>query len=372
MVLASACSGKAAPQVGGETHWLALCADADDCGESGLSCVCGICTQKCSNDAGCKSGACYDTASPLLLQRCDALQAKPSAGICLAQCDASVDCGSGRECVQGACLANRSSSNASGDVVPSSLDAFDSVSADVSWTEPVALVPARLTIDGADERMIGTWKERDCDPSTDNTYPPGCLTLTIDRSSSGEVRGRFRVDANPALGPFSPPVNANIGYPTEVDVSEYRNMLDVEPEVDYQLRNTTISGNELKFDWSSYDIWQPWCVLQTPYRWTVGARNFYFCVPQDPNLQAAIDEGKNVLCTAAQFGPACTDRDGTTQPCSCVENNPRCSPGYCHCDSQRCDVPIELTSGAMMFDLMNQTAQMKWRGTLFYLVKVNP
>src|SRR5690242_12729072 len=69
------CSGKSGPQVGGESHWLATCKRDRDCGGEGLSCVCGACTLACSNDMGCgstKPAACYNTNSPLLLQRCEA------------------------------------------------------------------------------------------------------------------------------------------------------------------------------------------------------------------------------------------------------------------------------------------------------------
>lgn len=74
----------------------------------------------------------------------------------------------------------------------------------------------------------------------------------------------------------------------------------------------------------------------------IGDHGFYFCVPQDGAAQASIDEGKIVLCTSADFEPLCSNDRGDLSPCSCMATNgdPRCSPAYCHCDSQDCDADL--------------------------------
>jgi len=56
LLLATGCSEK--PRVAGtNTHWLRACATAADCGNAG-TCVCGICTSECTDDAECSPGAC--------------------------------------------------------------------------------------------------------------------------------------------------------------------------------------------------------------------------------------------------------------------------------------------------------------------------
>ncbi len=56
LFLATGCSEK--PQVGGtNTHWLRACATAADCGNAS-TCLCGICTIECTDDAECGPGAC--------------------------------------------------------------------------------------------------------------------------------------------------------------------------------------------------------------------------------------------------------------------------------------------------------------------------
>lgn len=79
-----------------ETGFLQFCAADAECGDA-LSCVCGVCTRTCDDDANCGDGACVPAD--------DALSCAP-APFCAAACADDAECGDARlACVQGACVA---------------------------------------------------------------------------------------------------------------------------------------------------------------------------------------------------------------------------------------------------------------------------
>jgi hypothetical protein len=364
----SGCSVKRGPQVGGETHWLAVCAQDEECGGTDLSCVCGTCTRACSDDAACAGGpdaACFDPNSPLLLQRCEDRGSDSSHGLCLPRCTNDLDCGDRRACVQRTCVP--SARPDAGTASPTAtaqpgvrVSDFNGVSDSVSWAEPVATPTPQVTIAGADDRIIGTWNEVDCDPMKPSGVTPwGCVSLSIQRFSSGEVTGSLIVHRpadNPLVnglvnGPFAPPTDPDVGYPTEIDPAHYGELAgNILGEVPYPLLDGRFANDALMVAWAPQDLWHEWCQLQKPYPWELGGHAFFFCAPQDEAAQAGIDKGKLALCTSADFQPLCSDGQ-LVKPCSCAHGDTAlCTQAFCHCDSQTCDAdlhegqrPISLT-----------------------------
>lgn len=97
-------SSKLTPQTGSETHFLSACTD-DSCG-SGAECVCGACTLSCSADADCSrvgdSALCVSLGPRVAEGRCDT--GAPS--VCDVSCLDANDCsalGADYACVAGYC-----------------------------------------------------------------------------------------------------------------------------------------------------------------------------------------------------------------------------------------------------------------------------
>ena len=99
------CEPKApGPQGDSHTNWLRTCESDGECG-TGLSCVCGLCTARCSNDDACQSApgaSCVAADAPGAVAVCGG-QPPPALGMCLPTCAAPSDCADGQECVAGAC-----------------------------------------------------------------------------------------------------------------------------------------------------------------------------------------------------------------------------------------------------------------------------
>ncbi len=328
-------------EFGGETHWLAACAADDECQSADLSCTCGTCTRACSGDAAGAGGggaACVDTSSPLLVQRCKGRGASSLPAVCLASCTGNADCGRGRACVQHTCVpaavpdAGAASPGADADAGLSISD-FNSVSDSLSWADAVTVPAPQLAIAGADDRIIGTWNEVNCDVTQASSDPApqerldalhGCLSLSIERAASGEVTGSVAVH-RPAFdptrspqfvnGPFSPP-DPDVGYPIGVDPADYEQvMADMAGEARYRMLDAHFDGVTLTLAWSGYDLWHDWCQLQKSYPWEVGGHSLFFCAPQDEAGQAAIDRGKLALCTSPAFLPqSCPRRWSPLEP----------------------------------------------------------
>jgi hypothetical protein len=345
-VAALSCSPSTGPQVGGETHWLALCTHDSDCGEEGLQCICGTCTKACEGDDACHGEQCYDSKSPLLLNRCEDWDSSAAPAICLRQCDDDAACKRGQQCLQGACVPD--------DEIK--ISDFADVSDDVSWSEPVAIVSLPDTIEGAPPSMLGTWREVDCEPSVPRERElRGCVSLTIERDLEGPVRGRLQMqlESGGVLGPFAPVSDPERGYPTELDFSQYGGIASsTQPDVDYRVLGATVFGNKLAFQWNLHDLWASWCQLQRPYRWEVSDRTLYLCVPQDPAQQATMDRGKVQLCLAPRLDMVCE-----SEPCVCDDSSSQpCILRFCECDSQQCDVRAVTRSAEVQFSSDGETA----------------
>jgi hypothetical protein len=164
----------------------------------------------------------------------------------------------------------------------------------------------------------------------------------------------FENGAGGSSVPFAPASDPDVGYPKGVDVARYGDLYINPPvETPYRMLDGRFASGHLTFKWTAFDPWHDWCRLQTPYPWQVADRQFFFCVPQDEDERAAFDHGKVALCTSADFLKRCTDPQGARGPCVCMQNArdageaeylderydaALCSPAYCHCDAQGCDI----------------------------------
>ncbi len=84
---------------GTETNWLRSCSGDSECGD--LTCECGICTQRCDQDACQLTGAvCSPNGSAAVAALCQ--QGAAASSLCLPACDAT--CAVGQVCVAGACI----------------------------------------------------------------------------------------------------------------------------------------------------------------------------------------------------------------------------------------------------------------------------
>lgn len=92
------------PQIttGTETNWLQSCDSDAQCGN--LSCECGVCTRRCSDDDGCNlpEAACSPRGSASVRTLC---QGDVESGLCLPTCRET--CEQGRSCVGGSCIPER-------------------------------------------------------------------------------------------------------------------------------------------------------------------------------------------------------------------------------------------------------------------------
>lgn len=89
------------PQGDSHTNWLRTCSSDADCGK--LSCICGMCTRRCSDQAGCVNmeASCFAASDSGAVAACSG--AAPSSGMCLPACEAG-GCGAGYSCMAGACV----------------------------------------------------------------------------------------------------------------------------------------------------------------------------------------------------------------------------------------------------------------------------
>jgi len=95
------------PSVGGETHFMRDCDDEGRCAD-GLSCVCGVCSAACDDDATCSelAGSATCMAVDDGAQACDDQGASVPVRACAAGCERDGDCaalGGGLVCAQGQC-----------------------------------------------------------------------------------------------------------------------------------------------------------------------------------------------------------------------------------------------------------------------------
>jgi hypothetical protein len=390
LLVSASCSSKSStPHVGSESHWLAECSIGDDCGDD-AACICGACTRRCSTDVACAGGvpaACYNPSSPALVQRCEASDLEPSAGVCLRGCVESSDCGASQACIGQACVPRLASDPLSSDgsaldggasndpLSPDELDELLSKDQTIDFSEPVAMPTLESGITGGDERIVGTWVEENCEPAEPpGTQPFGCTRLTLARDASGGVTGTVQLDRLVSEPSFPPAEDPDVGYPPGVDPWVYDEYTWNFPAgTPLRVLDGQLDGDRLTFTWSPYDLWHDWCAMQTSYRWMVGDHAFAFCVPQDRTQWTEIDEGKIVLCSSADFEPLCST-GGSLIPCPCAgdASSPRCSPAYCRCDDSGCGanqwlslVQTELSvDGETMTGTWSRGALDQWSGTL--------
>jgi glucuronoarabinoxylan endo-1,4-beta-xylanase len=92
------------PQGDSHTNWLRSCESDVECGGE-LSCLCGLCSKTCSNDAACSTAegsSCFAADREGAIAACSGAK-PPFAGMCLPSCSDG-DCAPGFACVAGACL----------------------------------------------------------------------------------------------------------------------------------------------------------------------------------------------------------------------------------------------------------------------------
>lgn len=335
-MLATGCSGKTSPQVGGETHWLSACADDRECGGAGLRCVCGTCTRSCEDDATCAGpvdAACIDAHSPALLERCEERSLTDARALCLARCAKDEECGPARACVQETCVPRP-------DDPPVSIQDYAGVDANVSWDTAVALPAPETAISGADSRLVGTWMSHECESLP---IAEMCVRFIITQAEDGVVEGMlvFKPVNGTTARVFEPAVDPDHGYPVGVEPSEYAE-LNLNPVANgtYRMLDARFDNDVLTFNWTPSDLWRDWCAMQTPYPWHVQGREYYQCVPQDADAQATIDRGKQRLCTSSAFEPFCYSEQRGPAPCACIDDpsGETCRTSVCLCDSSHCQV----------------------------------
>lgn len=90
------------PRSDSHTNWLRTCVSDSECGE--LSCVCGMCTRSCDDDAACAAApgaACLPASDPGVVAAC-AGSTPPVTGMCLPRCEEQ-GCGPLQACIAGSC-----------------------------------------------------------------------------------------------------------------------------------------------------------------------------------------------------------------------------------------------------------------------------
>lgn len=88
-IAAAGCAKSEDPPKNGQSHWLEECRSDAECGE--LSCVCGLCTERCTSDSACGDeieAQCVDPEQ-LAFASCGS---NASQGICVPVCDSDSDC----------------------------------------------------------------------------------------------------------------------------------------------------------------------------------------------------------------------------------------------------------------------------------------
>lgn len=93
-----------APQLGTNTNWLKTCDSSAECGDE-RACLCGVCTQPCSEDAQCAGVHASTQCATLSNVACD--YAPGVSAACLQGCRSSAECTAFEHgmCVDGLCVA---------------------------------------------------------------------------------------------------------------------------------------------------------------------------------------------------------------------------------------------------------------------------
>lgn len=118
LLLLASCAKTERPSVGGETNWLVRCSADEPCATG--SCLCGVCTRTCGDDAACGgdfAGVCVDAAHGAVANACAGLlpdQRPEVAAVCLPRCADDAACGKGFSCREGACVPEPITTGSSG------------------------------------------------------------------------------------------------------------------------------------------------------------------------------------------------------------------------------------------------------------------
>jgi hypothetical protein len=98
----AACSPSNSPQTGSQTNWLVTCDSSAECG-TGLECVCGACTATCLTEPACADlpgASCVASSDDGAIALCGGKA--PPINLCLPRCD-DESCADGMSCVAGVC-----------------------------------------------------------------------------------------------------------------------------------------------------------------------------------------------------------------------------------------------------------------------------
>jgi glucuronoarabinoxylan endo-1,4-beta-xylanase len=133
-----ACDGRHTPQgADSQTNWLKACEVDSQC--EGLSCVCGLCTRTCQEDAACDASrglTCVETSDAGVVAQCQS--SPPKSNLCMQRCEVG-SCGLGKSCIAGVCAPISSPSP------QASVDIKQSHQALVGFGASVAYVEADIT-----------------------------------------------------------------------------------------------------------------------------------------------------------------------------------------------------------------------------------
>ena len=242
----------------------------------------------------------------------------------------------------------------------------------IDWGTTIATPPLPEAISGGDARLVGTWVEPECDPKAAQDNPPfGCVQLTIVDDSAGSftgtleiIRSQDSVDFPAPLAGGYPSPDPEVGYPQGVEPAAYWDLLyNLAAGFPYRALDGHFENDQLTFTWSPYDLWHEWCRLQVSYSWIIDDHAFSFCVPQDTDQWAELDEGRIVLCTSAEIQPLCSLPSGEVEPCVCLSGPAeRCTPAMCSCDSTGCDADVHSLQFRMTLTLDGDILTGGWIG----------
>ena len=108
-VLLSSCwSESSTPKSDSKSNWLARCDSDAECG--GFACVCGVCTQGCTNDRQCRvedatKALCVDPSRDGIASTCaQTSEGSATGAVCFAACETSKQCKDEQRCLRGSCV----------------------------------------------------------------------------------------------------------------------------------------------------------------------------------------------------------------------------------------------------------------------------
>jgi hypothetical protein len=361
-LLLAACSAKTTPNVrDSNSNWLATCEITADCEGDG-ACICGLCTTTCGDDDDCESAgpgaSCVRPGEASDEVACAAIIESAGASVCLGECADDDGCSAGSSCIEGTCWGKPSSvidrrdsgseppapaPDADVEMMPpldvSIPDDIWALDASVDFEEPAPRPAPATQLQGAQiDSLIGTWNEMQ---GTHHFWgSPMKLTFSQD-AATGHVTGAIEFSCGPmcieTTGPFPAPTDPNDAYPLEVEPIEHDSMrINVVPFVPYRMLDARLEDGRLAFWFTTNDLWNEWCALQTPHPTTVDGKQRYSCTPDARSYGDVISqvvagvpiEGKELLCAS----------DGSV----------------CSCTASSCTLDYHSAIRTLDFDLVNE------------------